>query len=43
MGALLTGLEQRVIVSGRAWFDVAGSYADYHYVTLDGTDGRVAS
>jgi hypothetical protein len=42
METRLDGLDQRVILSGTAWFDAADSYADYHSVTVVGADGALA-
>jgi hypothetical protein len=36
-GSALDGLDQRVVISGLSWFNSAGSYADYDYVTITPT------
>lgn len=38
MGNLLDGLEQRVVLAGLCWFNPAGSYADWDYVSVTSTE-----
>jgi hypothetical protein len=37
MGTLLDGLTQTVVVTGESWFNPAGSYADWDYITVTPT------
>ena len=36
-GSALDGLEQRIVITGLSWFNSAGSYADYDYITVTPT------
>lgn len=40
LGMQLTGLSQRVVLTGLSWYTPAGSYADYDYIRLQPTDGE---